>query len=80
MVWIRSIEPAENQIIKELHDYRVGTHGYWPNVLSGQTLKPEVLKRLIAFQDLLTFGGSSLGRRKEELISFYVSALNECRY
>jgi hypothetical protein len=80
MVWIKSIRPDENPIIKELYDYRVGTHGYWPNVLAGQSLKPEVLKRMMAFQDLLTFGGSSLGRRKEELISFHVSALNECQY
>ena len=43
-------------------------------------LRPEVLRRLLAFQDMLTFGGSSLGRRKEELISFHVSAVNQCGY
>ena len=80
MVWIKQIGPDEDPMIKELYDYRVGTHGYWPNVLSAQSLKPQVLKRLLAFQDMLTFGGSSLGRRKEELISFYVSALNDCAY
>ena len=80
MVWIKSIRPDESPIIKELHDYRVSTHGYWPNVLAGQSLKPEVLKRMMAFQDLITFGGSSLDRRKEELISFHVSALNDCHY
>jgi hypothetical protein len=80
MAWIRTLRPDDNPIIKELVDYRIKTHGYWPNVLRAQSLKPEVLKRLLAFQDLLTFGGSSLGRRKEELISYYVSVLNECRY
>ena len=80
MVWIKQIGPEKDSTIKELHDYRVGTHGFWPNVLAAQSLKPQVLKRLLAFQDMLTFGGSSLGRRKEELISFYVSALNECTY
>lgn len=80
MAWIRTLRPDDNPIIKELVDYRIKTHGYWPNVLGAQSLKPEVLKRLLAFQDLLTFGGSSLGRRKEELISYYVSVLNECRY
>ena len=80
MTWIKTLGPEENPIIKELHDYRMRTHGYWPNVLSAQSLRPEVLKRMLAFQDMLTFGGSSLGRRKEELISFYVSALNQCRY
>ncbi|MDH3443275.1 MAG: hypothetical protein OEN50_05070 [Deltaproteobacteria bacterium] len=80
MVWIETIQADENSTIKELRDYRVASHGYWPNVLAGQSLKPEVLKRMISFQDMITFGGSSLGRRKEELISFYVSALNDCRY
>lgn len=80
MTWIKTLGPDEDPVIEELHDYRTGTHGYWPNVLGAQSLKPQVLKRLLAFQDMLTFGGSSLGRRKEELISFYVSVLNDCRY
>ena len=80
MAWIKTLSPEEDPIVKELHDYRVRTHGYWPNVLAAQSLKPEVLKRLLAFQDLMTFGGSSLGRRWEELISFHVSALNTCGY
>ena len=80
MDWIKTLGPNEDPIIKELRDYRVRTHGYWPNVLSAQSLRPEVLRRLLAFQDMLTFGGSSLGRRKEELISFHVSAVNQCGY
>lgn len=80
MTWIKTLSPEEDPIVKELYDYRVGTHGYWPNVLAAQSLKPEVLKRLLAFQDLMTFGGSSLGRRWEELISFHVSVLNACGY
>lgn len=80
MVWIKTLSPEEDPTIKELSDYRVKTHGYWPNVLASQSLKPEVLKRLLAFQDKLTFGGSSLGRRREELISFHVSVLNACSY
>ena len=80
MAWIKTIRADENPTIKELSDYRSRSHGYWPNVLAAQSLKPEVLKRMLAYQDLITFGGSSLGRRKEELISFNVSALNKCVY
>ena len=80
MVWIKTLTPEQDPTIKELSDYRVKTHGYWPNVLASQSLKPEVLKRLLAFQDNLTFGGSRLGRRWEELISFHVSVLNACGY
>ena len=32
------------------------------------------------FSRAVTFGGTSLGRRREELISFYVSSLVNCRY
>lgn len=80
MAWIKTLSPEEDATIKELSGYRVRTHGYWPNVLAAQSLKPEVLKRLLAFQDRITFGGSSLGRRREELISFHVSVLNACGY
>ncbi len=80
MTWIKTVGPDEDPTIKELHDYRMNTHGYWPNVISSQSLKPEVLKQMLEFQDMLTFGGSSLGRRWEELISFHVSSLNECGY
>lgn len=80
MAWIKTFGHEDHPVIKEFVEYRTRTHGYWPNVLGAQSLKPEVLKRLLAFQDLITFGGSSLGRRKEELISYYVSVLNECRY
>ena len=80
MKWIKTLTPQNDPTIKELHDYRMRTHGYWPKVISSQSLKHEGLKRLLKFQDTLTFGGSSLGRRKEELISFHVSTLTECHY
>ena len=80
MAWIKMLSPEEDATVNELSEYRVKTHGYWPNVLAAQSLKPEVLKRLLAFQDRITFGGSSLGRRREELISFHVSVLNACGY
>lgn len=80
MAWIKTIPPEDDADIKAIYDYRMKTHGYWPNVLSGQSLKPKALRKLMDFQDELTFGGSSLGRRKEELISFHVSSLNNCQY
>lgn len=80
MAWIKTLGSADDPDVKAVYDHRMQTHGYWPNVLAAQTLRPRVLRALMAFQEQLTFGGSSLGRRKEELISFYVSALNECQY
>ena len=80
MVWIETLDESQHPIIQEIAAYRKGTHGYFPNVIQSMSLKPEVLQRLMRFQDSITFGGSSLGRRWEELISFRVSALNSCTY
>jgi hypothetical protein len=80
MAWIESLDESQDPIVAEIAAYRQGTHGYFPNVLQAMTLKPDVLQRLLRFQDAITFGGSSLGRRREELISFRVSALNRCTY
>ena len=80
MVWIDTLDEAQDPIVREIAEYRRGTHGYFPNVLQAMTIKPETLRRLLQFQDTMTFGGSSLGRRREELISFRVSALNRCEY
>ena len=80
MAWIETVDPSQDPTIGEIAEYRMRTHGYFPNVLRSMSLKPDVLKRLLGFQETLTFGGSSLGRRWEELISFRVSALNSCTY
>jgi alkylhydroperoxidase family enzyme len=80
MAWIETLDETQDPIVREIAEYRQGTHGYFPNVLQAMTLKPETLRRLLHFQDTMTFGGSSLGRRREELISFRVSALNRCAY
>jgi alkylhydroperoxidase family enzyme len=80
MTWIKMLGESDDPIVRELAEYRQRTHGYFPNVLQAMSLKPETLRRLLRFQDTMTFGGSSLGRRWEELISFRVSAVNTCTY
>ena len=80
MTWIETLDESQDPTIRRIATYRQGTHGYFPNVLRAMSLKPDVLQRLLDFQDRITFGGSSLGRRWEELISFRVSAVNSCTY
>ena len=45
-------------------------------------MKPNLgtLKAVNRMNGAVTFGGSSLGRRREELVSAAVSALNDCFY
>ncbi len=43
-------------------------------------LLPDLLAARVKFTRAMTFGGSGLGRRKEELIATQVSSLLGCRY
>lgn len=43
-------------------------------------LLPDLLAARVKFARAMTFGGSGLGRRKEELIATAVSSLLGCRY
>lgn len=49
-------------------------------VLVAFSMKPEVLETVSRLSNQVTFGGSSLGRRWEEMLSTAVSAWNHCRY
>ena len=51
-----------------------------PAIFQAFSLKPELLKALIPTAVRVTFGGSSLGRRWEEMLSVAVSTWNRCRY
>jgi hypothetical protein len=44
------------------------------------SIKPALQKMFLEFSNVTTFGGSSLGRRREEMLSTYVSYLNRCFY
>ena len=49
-------------------------------VLQAFSLNPDVLASLARLTNQVTFGGSSLGRRWEEMLSTAVSAWNHCHY
>ena len=51
-----------------------------PSVIA--IMKPNVraLRGVIQMNNAVTFGGSSLGQRREELIATATSSLNECFY
>lgn len=41
---------------------------------------PKLKQAFLDFSYVTTFGGSTLGRRREEMLSAYVSYLNRCFY
>ncbi|HJZ13747.1 MAG TPA: hypothetical protein VJ521_16455 [Acidobacteriota bacterium] len=49
-------------------------------VLEAFSMKPNLLRTVTDLSNQVTFGGSSLGRRFEEMLSTAVSAWNRCHY
>jgi len=49
-------------------------------VLQAFSMKPELLEQVVKLSDLATFGGTTLGRRWEEMLSTAVSTWNGCHY
>ena len=49
-----------------------------PSVIAPLLLRPVALRGVMQMNRAVTFGGSGLGRRREELIATSVSALNGC--
>jgi len=54
--------------------------GRVPNVLKCMGLRPEALLGVWRLNMGITFGASTLGRVREEMIATAVSALNHCHY
>jgi hypothetical protein len=54
--------------------------GRVPNIMKCMGLRPEALISVWRLNMSITFGASTLGRRREEMIATAVSALNHCHY
>lgn len=51
-----------------------------PAVIAAMKVSPETLKTVNRMNNAVTFGGSVLGQRREELLATLTSAVNECFY
>ena len=51
-----------------------------PSIIAVMKPAPKTLKSVMRLNDAVTFGGSELGRIREELIAASTSALNDCFY
>ena len=81
MAWIRTVdEPEAAGELKAIYDEHMGERGYIPNIQKIQSIKPSLLKAYYAFSRSVTFGATSLGRRREEMLAVTISALLKCRY
>ena len=51
-----------------------------PAVVAALKLNPSAMRAVLQTNMAITFGGSSLGRYREELVATTVSGLNQCLY
>jgi alkylhydroperoxidase family enzyme len=84
MAWVRTFDEKEATgklaaIYDELKKTKLAG-GRVPNIMKCMGLRPEALMGVWRLNMAITFGASTLGRRREEMIATAVSALNHCHY
>jgi len=84
MTWVKTF--AENEasgrlaeVYAELMKHPLAA-GRVPNIMKCMGLRPEALLGVWRMNMGITFGASTLGRVREEMIATAVSALNHCHY
>ena len=84
MAWVKTFDEKEAagrlaEVYAEVMKHPLGG-GRVPNVINSMALRPEALLSVWRMNLGITFGASTLGRAREEMIALAVSALNHCHY
>lgn len=81
MPFIRTIEREEaTGPLQELYEDVIRERGRLPWPYKAASLHPAAVEAIRNLNQTISFGGSTLGRRKEELIATVVSRVNDCDY
>lgn len=84
MPWIRWIEDDEAEgLVRQVYQaWKEANPGRerMPDILKALSLRPELLKHIVALTYPVHFADGYLDRRTKEAIATYVSALNRCEY
>jgi len=82
MAYIQTIEESEAKgPLREIYDKRRDHHsGKVSNIAKLFSLRPDLLEAQHRFSRAIQFGGSSLGVRREEMVSVLVGSLLKCSY
>ncbi len=81
MAWIKTVDESEaTGELKKYYDGRWAAGLRAGNIHKIHSIKPELLNAYFAFSRSVTFGATSLGRRREEMLAVMISALLKCRY
>jgi uncharacterized peroxidase-related enzyme len=82
MPWIRTVPPSEaDGLLKEIYDEALARAGKVFNVVSIQSLRPDVLQAgLDIYKALMLSDRGPLSRAQREMIAVAVSRANDCQY
>ncbi|OFW43228.1 MAG: hypothetical protein A3J28_17430 [Acidobacteria bacterium RIFCSPLOWO2_12_FULL_60_22] len=84
MAWIKLVQEDEaTGTVREIyrrHRVAFGREGAVGEIVKVFSLRPDLLEARVAFGNTMTFGGSGLGRFREELIAVSISALLKCLF
>lgn len=84
MAWVKIVDPGDaGGLVKEVYERNVSARQRWGEVAEITkvfSLRPDLLAARETFANTMTFGGSGLGRYREELIAVSISALLGCKF
>ena len=66
--------------LREAYDIMIKTRGRIANVQAVSSLKPNIMKTLMAHVASVMFGESGVSRAEREMVAAVVSATNKCQY
>ena len=81
MPYVRTIPFEESQgELTEAYDIMIKNLERIPNVQAVSSLKPNIMKPLVAYVGSAMFGKSGVSRAERKMVAAVVSATNECQY
>ncbi|MBI2821954.1 MAG: peroxidase [Acidobacteria bacterium] len=81
MAWVKVIPVEEaSPELREIYNEIRDPTGRLSPALQILSLNPKAMRALHALNRVITFGGSRLGRKREEVLSVVISKLNGCSY
>ncbi len=81
MAFIHMIGPDEAEgDLKEIYERDSAAWGHVSPVTRMWSLRPDALEKYLAFKKTLFFGGTTLGRVREELLAVVLSRLTRCSF
>lgn len=80
MSWIRLPGDRETPTLERMTQVFRDEARPVPAIMAALKPNPAAMRAVMQMNQAVTFGGSSVGRYREELVAVTVSALNECFY